>query len=158
MTALNDDPTLDESDERELAKRLFNAVWDLLESGDRSLDDNELMLNAAHASLYHWLQVGDSVNEVRGEWQLARVYSVLGRGEPALHHAQRSLDICLQHDIGDFDRAFAYEALSRAHVVAGDRDLAMDYAEQARAAGAGIADEEDRDVFMADVADLPTRF
>ena len=158
MTALNDDPTLDESGERELAKRLFNAVWDLLESGDRSLDDNELMLNAAHASLYHWLQVGDSVNEVRGEWQLARVYSVLGRGEPALHHAQRSLDICLQHDIGDFDLAFAYEALSRAHVVAGDRDLAMDYAEQARAAGAGIADEEDRDVFMADVADLPTRF
>jgi len=158
MTALDDDPTLDESDERELAKRLFNAVWDLLESGDRSLDDNELMLNAAHASLYHWLQVGDSVNEVRGEWQLARVYSVLGRGEPALHHAQRSLDICLQHDIGDFDLAFAYEALSRAHVVAGDRDLALDYAEQARAAGAGIADEEDRDVFMGDVADLPTRF
>ncbi len=155
MPILDDDPILEEHDERELAKRLFNLVWDLLDQPSRTADEDELMVNAAHASLFHWTRVGEPVNEARGEWQVSRVYSVLRRGEPALHHAQRSLALCEQHGIGDFDLAFAYEALSRAHMVAGDETEASRFAATARIAADRIEDAEDRDVFLGDLADLP---
>ena len=37
------------------------------------------MIHAAHASRYHWSQVGTKANLARGEWQVSRVYTVLGR-------------------------------------------------------------------------------
>jgi len=66
MPIPHDDPLLDQRAERELAKRLFNMVWSLLEHPSRTADEDEVMVNAAHASLYHWLRVGEPVNEVRG--------------------------------------------------------------------------------------------
>ena len=155
MPIPDDDPLLEEEDERDLAKRLFNLVWDLLDQPSRTADENELMMNAAHSSLYHWTRVGEPVNEARGEWQVSRVYSVLRRAEPALHHAKRSLALCEQHGIRDFDLAFAYEALSRAHMVAGDAAEASRFAAIARTAADRIEDAEDRDIFLGDLADLP---
>ncbi len=86
--------------------------------------------------------------------QVSRVYSVLRRGEPALHHAGRSLALCEQHGIGDFDLAFAYEALSRAHMVARDAAEASRFA-IAKTAADRIEDAEDREIFLGDLADLP---
>src|SRR5690606_16440823 len=103
---------------RRLAAELFNRVWSLLEQPDRDQAADDTMLHAAHASRFHWGEVGTPVNLARGEWQISRVYAVLGRAEPALHHARRCLEICEAHGIGDFDLAFAYEALARASAVA----------------------------------------
>jgi hypothetical protein len=155
MPIPDDDPLLDVESERGLAASLFNSVWDLLDQPSRTPDEDELMLNAAHASLYHWVRVGEPVNEARGEWQVSRVYAVLRRGEPALHHARRSLAVCERNGIGDFDLAFVYEALSRAHMVTGDAAEASRFAAVARTAGDRIADEEDRQIFLGDLADLP---
>jgi hypothetical protein len=95
------------------------------------------------------------VNHARGEWQLARVYAVVERPEPALHHARRCLAICEDHGIGGFDLGFAHEALARAHAVAGDHDAAARHAEDARAAAAEIAEDDDREMVLADLATLP---
>ena len=107
------------------AKALFNSVWTFLEMKDRSVDDDDLMVHTAHASLLHWLQVGTARNFARGEWQLSRVYAVLNRAEPALHHADRCLALCRDHDLGDFDLGFAYEAHARAHAVAGNENTGI---------------------------------
>ena len=82
-------PRLDAGEERQLAAGLFNQVWALLEKPDRSAGDDDQMVHAAHASRYHWGMVGGPVQWARGEWQCSRVYAVLGRVEPALHHARR---------------------------------------------------------------------
>ena len=84
-----------------------------------------------------------------------RVYAVLERPEPALYHARRVLDLCQDNGIGDFDLAFAYEALARAHAIAGDAALARDYTDQALAAAEDIADDEDRDIVLADLETIP---
>ena len=140
---------------RRLAAELFNHVWSLLEKPDRDRSDDDTMLHTAHASRYHWGEVGMPVNLVRGEWQVSRVYAVLGRAEPALFHARRCLELCQAHGIGDFDLAFAYEALARASAVAGLRDDVIRYAELARQAGEQIAERDDRDIFFADLAAVP---
>jgi hypothetical protein len=141
---------------RRLAAELFNRVWTLLEKPDRDQADDDTMLHAAHASRFHWGEVGEPVNFARGEWQVSRVYATLGRPEPARFHAQRCLDICLELGIGDFDLAFAYEALARAAAVAGQPDERDRYVERAKQAGAQIAEADERENFFNDLATIPT--
>ena len=145
------------TDQKLLASQLFNHTWLLLEHEDRTRDDDDRMIHTAHASRYHWGQVPEATpaHLARGEWIISRVYAVLGRPEPALHHARRVLDLCQEHGIGDFDLAFAYEALARAHAVAGDAGQARDYADQALAAAEDIADSDDRDLVLADLETVP---
>ncbi|MEY9863305.1 DNA-binding transcriptional MerR regulator [Catenulispora sp. GAS73] len=143
------------ADERRLAADLFNGVWRLLEQEERSIEDDDRMLHMAHASRYHWGQIGAAVNRSRGEWQVSRVYSVLGRAEPALYHARRGLEICQEHGIADWDLAFAYESLARAHAVAGDKEQARAWTEQALAAAEDIAEDEERELVLTDLEAIP---
>jgi DNA-binding transcriptional MerR regulator len=148
-----DTPVPDVGDERQLAVDLFNGVWRLMETEDRTPAQDDRMLHMAHASRYHWEQVGTPANLARGEWLCSRVYAVLGRGEPALHHARRVRDICEEHGIGDWDLAFAHEALARAHAVAGDREAAATHARRAEAVP--VAEPEDRALLAGDLATIP---
>jgi hypothetical protein len=140
--------------ERQVAVDLFNHVWSLLDVPERTRADDDRMLHAAHASRFHWGEVGEPVNLVRGEWQVSRVYSVLRRPDSALYHARRCLELCEEHGIGDFDIAYAYEALARASLISGQRGAADQYIDLARDAGARIAEQDDRDLFMKDLDEL----
>jgi DNA-binding transcriptional MerR regulator len=142
-----------ELDERRLAADLFNGVWALMETEERTADDDDRMLHMAHASRYHWGSVGTPANLARGEWLCSRVYAVLGRPEPSLHHARRVLDLCRRHGLLDWDLAFAHEALARAHALAGDAAAAQEAIRAARAVV--IAGDEDRSLLEADLATVP---
>jgi hypothetical protein len=140
---------------RRLAVDLFNQVWRMMERDDRTVDDDDRMLHAAHTSRWLWGEVGEPVNLARGEWQVSRVYTVLARPEPALHHARRCLEICGRHGIGDFDLAYAHEALARAYALAGDRDHALASRRAAEQAADQIADADDRELLERDLGSLP---
>jgi hypothetical protein len=140
---------------RKFAVDLFNQVWQLLEKPARTVEDDDQMLHAAHASRYHWGEVGAAVNWARGEWQVSRVYAVLKRPEPALYHARRCLEICQANAIGDFDLAYAYEALARALALAGSRDECQKYIALAREAGDKIEEKDDKDLFFGDLETVP---
>jgi DNA-binding transcriptional MerR regulator len=156
-TSMSEPGTGSVIDETLLAKQLFNQTWRLLEQEARTRADDDRMIHTAHASRYHWGQVRDvtPAHLARGEWQISRVYAVLGRPEPALHHAGRVLDLCTENGIGDWDLAFAYEALARAHAVAGHADRAREYTDQALDAAEDIAEDEDRDLLLADLETIP---
>ena len=141
--------------ERRLAASLFNATWDLMEKEDRTPAEDDRMIHMTHASRYHWEQVGTAANLARGEWQCSRVYAVLRRPEPCLHHAQRVLDICQENGIGDWDLAFAYEALARGSAVAGDVEAARMWTERALAAAEDIAEEQERAILLTDLETIP---
>ncbi len=146
---------LDPATRRKLAADLFNHTWTLLETERRTPEQDDEMLHAAHASRYHWGEVGEPVRLVRGEWQCSRVYSVLGRAEPALWHARRCLALVEANGIADFDIAAAYEAMARAHLAAGDLADVAAWKARARAALDGIADADDREIIEGDLATLP---
>jgi hypothetical protein len=139
------------SEERRLGVELFNETWKLIESRT----DDDRMLHIAHASRFHWGEAPECKPEnlARGEWMVSRVYTVLGRAEPAIWHARRCLDHCEENGIGDWDLAYAYEALARAHAVAGNAEAA-EWKAKARAAGDKIADPEDREHFDEDFSTL----
>ncbi len=142
---------IDPASRRRLAADLFNHTWELLELPERTTLQDDEMIHAAHASRYHWGEVGEPANLARGEWQCSRVYATLRRPEPALWHARRCLAICEEHGIGDWDVAAAQEAMARASLVAGDEAAAREWLARARTSCAAIADEEDRRIITSDL-------
>jgi DNA-binding transcriptional MerR regulator len=149
---------LDAETQRQLGVDLFNKTWTLMEKTGRTADEDDEMLHCAHASAYHWRQVGTPANRSRSEWQCSRVYATLGHVEPSLRHARRCLEIVESNpdDMKDWDLPAAYEAMARAHLVAGDEAETRRYAELGRAATAKIEDPDDRGVIEADFATIPT--
>lgn len=136
---------------KKMAVELFNATWDLMDKKDRTKEDNDAMIHSAHASRYHWGLIGKPENLERGEWQISRVYTVLGMGETALHHAKRCLEICREKEIGDWDLAFAYEAVARAYKTLGDEAMTKEFVKKAREAGEKIAEQGDKDYFISEL-------
>ena len=138
------------SAERQLGVDLFNGTWELIESRA----DDDLMVHRAHASAYHWAVAPECEpeNRARAEWLVSRVYALVGRPESALVHAERCLQWCAENDLGDWDLAYAHEALARANKLAGDDAAAASHLEQARAVA--IADAEDREHLEEDLATI----
>jgi DNA-binding transcriptional MerR regulator len=150
---------LDEATHRQLGKDLFNHTWTLIEKGDRTPAEADEMLHATHASAFHWSRGGGTLaNAARGEWQIARVYSTLGRGESALWHANRCMELAeaaVKAGVADdWDIPAALEGLSRAQTVAGD-SAADETRARARESLAGIADPEDRQIIEQDLSSTP---
>jgi hypothetical protein len=139
---------------RQLAVDLFNRVWALLQSDERTPEQADELVHAAHASAYHWRQIGAPENFARSEWQCSRVYAVLGRPEPALRHARRCLELCEEHGIGDWDLGFAYEALARAHAVAGDAPDTARWLARAQEQAGHVAEADDREHLLAELGTI----
>lgn len=148
-------PTREAEWHRKWAVDLFNRVWTLLLKKRRTRAEIDEMIHAAHASRYHWSKVGTPKNASIGEWQISRVYAVLGRPEPSLYHAQRCLEICEEYRVGDFPLAYAYEALARAFAIAGKSKARAACLRLAKAAGERIREDEDRALFFKDIRTVP---
>lgn len=152
--------TLDSEMHRQLGKDLYNHTWTLIESAERTPEQDDDMVFATHASAYHWSKGGGTLaNAARGHWQIARVYSTLGRGEPAVWHARRCLALAeaavAAGVADDWDLPGALEGLARALAVAGEQAEAARTHERAREALAGIADPEDRQLIEQDLETTP---
>lgn len=140
---------------RKFAVDCFNQTWALLDKSERSKEEDLRMIRTAHASRYHWDEIGEPVNFARGDWQIARVYAVLGFGVMAYKYAKSCLTICEKENLGDFDLAFAYEALARACAVSGDAAQLEGYISLAMDAGEGIQKEDDKSYFFQELKSIP---
>lgn len=129
-----------------------NSVWELLHRSDRSAADDEELLQRAYTARYHWARATGRgpANVARGAWLLAKVQHALGEPTLSLRYADECLEVCEQHDLVDFDLAYAHEARARALKALG-RDAEADEA-WARARAVPVADAEDRALVEADLA------
>jgi DNA-binding transcriptional MerR regulator len=155
MTTTTPTTELDPQTQRSLAAGLFNRVWELLEKSDRTADDDQEMVNSAHASRLHWTGIGGAKEKAIGDWQVSRVYSVLGRGEPAVHHARLALGYATQVDGETWLLASAYEGLARAYAVSGDMHAAAEWKAKAVTRLDEVTDPDDRQIVQADIDTLP---
>lgn len=153
---MSDEPILDPETQRRVAVRLYNRTWDLLDLGDERTDEQtHEMVDAAHASNWHWAQIGGLEQAVVGEWMISRVHASAGHGEAAVRHAQRAFTLLHSGDgLPDWLEASVQEGLARAHVADGDRDAAEFAAHAAQDALARITEDEDRDLVAGQLAEL----
>jgi DNA-binding transcriptional MerR regulator len=149
---------LDKATQRRLGVDLYNSTWTLIEKADRTPAETDEMIHRAHASRWHWARVGEPVNLARGEWLCSRVYATLGRGEPALWHARRCVEIdeAIPAEAREaWDLPAAYEAMARASFAAGDSASGGLWKAKAVEALAAIEDADDRMPIEQDLATLP---
>jgi hypothetical protein len=137
------------------AKQANQETWKLLEQTDRTEVDDDRMIHAAHASAFHWQMVGGAAVSARADWLLSHVYAVLGQAEPAQRYARQCLATCDREALGGFDLAYAYEAMARSAAAARDQAAVTEWHTLAEQAGTAIADAEDRELFLGDLAAGP---
>ncbi|MEP4079047.1 hypothetical protein [Haloferula sp.] len=134
----------------------FNQVWSLLDKSDRSAEDDRLMREMAHASLYHWLQRsdGNAENLSIGLWQISRVHAVLGEGDVARRYAEECLRISEGSELSPFYRGYALEAVARAAKLLQDEDGFAQAMRSADAEHSKVKDAESKAMLGKDLSDL----
>jgi tetratricopeptide (TPR) repeat protein len=131
-----------------------NDAFDLLES-DRDPEADENLLRTAYAAAYHWQRAGGAKpeNEARASYLIGKALLATGQPEAALRAADRTLRICVENGLSDFDLAYAYEIRARALKAVGRlEDSERDWG---RANAVPIADPEDAQIVRADLAVEP---
>ena len=134
-----------------------NSVWELLDGREHTGSEADELLQRAYAAAYHWKRATGStaVNMARASWLVSRSHAVLGHGDVALHHADRSAEFLERAGsaAADFDHGYAREARARAQACLGRMDEAGEA--YRLAAATEIADEQDRSIYDGDLASEP---
>ncbi len=130
----------------------FNKAWEYIEKTEgRSQEDELAMLHTAIASLWHWTQREDvkPENLSIGYWQVSRVYNLIKQPNNARRYGLMSLKYA--ESLEPFFKAYAYETLARAEMLADNRVIMQVYLQKARETLAEIEDEEDRQALARDL-------
>src|SRR6478736_7451710 len=102
---------------RRFAAAANNRAWGLSVQTRSAAEDQE-MLNAAHASAWHWAKVGTELQRMRATMLLAEVHALLGLGERALAHAEEMRAYFLAQQSPDWEIAFSHAIYAHAAHVA----------------------------------------
>ncbi len=135
--------------------KAFNRTWEYIEQGDgRPADENLLMLHTAIASLWHWTQREDvkAENLSIGYWQVSRVFNLLKQPNNARIYGLQALKYA--EGLEPFLKAYAYETLARAEMLANNRVIMMVYLEKAREMTNLVTEEEDKQLLLKDLESL----
>lgn len=139
---------------RYFAVECNNRSWQLAMQSRTAEQDLE-MLNAAHASAFHWATMGAKLNDMRAKTLLAEVHALLGLGASALKYAEESRSYFLARDTEDWEIAYAHVIHAHAAATAGASELHSDSYARALAALEAIADEEDRKIVLQTFEQVP---
>lgn len=131
----------------------FNQAWDLMEKPERTPDEDERMLRLSMASLWHWTQRFDCTPENLsvGYWQLSRIYVLIRQPENARHYARLCLQVSQADGTPLYCLGFAYEALARAEMIAGDRFEMQSHLQKAHQIAERITDAEEQQMLLDDL-------
>ena len=131
-----------------------NRAWDLTTASRNAHDDDE-MLNAAHASAFHWQIAGNELNHMRATMLLAEVHALRGLGRTALAYATAMRDYFLNRSTPDWEIAFTHTIHAHAAYAAGERDLHRASYASAVEAIAAIANPKEREIVEQTFAHVP---
>lgn len=106
---------------RKFAAAANNRAWELSER-TRSPSEDEEMLNAGHASAWHWAKVGSELNRMRATMLLAEVHALLGFGQSALAYAEEMRSYFLRMGSAAEEVAFVHVIHAHAASAAGDTE------------------------------------
>jgi hypothetical protein len=142
------------ADSRRTATAISTRVRRLLEQPRRTPAEEDEMLHAAHASRHYLGMTGRHEDVIRAEWQCARVYSTLGRAEPALYHARRCVELCDGVELDPHDLARAYESVAHAAALARDHAESRRFEQLAREVTSRVADDDERARLLVDLSSV----
>jgi tetratricopeptide (TPR) repeat protein len=134
----------------------FNKAWELLDKADRTAEEDEQMIRLGQSSAWHWTQRDDCTDQNMSiaYWQISRIYSILGQAHNAKRYAELCLGVSQGDDMQPFTLGYAYEALARAEMAAGNKKKADEYLQEAHKLLAVLTDEHEKKFLGDDLATI----
>jgi hypothetical protein len=131
-----------------------NRAWDLSVQTRNAAEDEE-MLNAAHASAWHWTKVGSELNRMRARMLLAEVHALLGFGQSALAYAEEMRAYFLAVQSPEWEVAFVHVVHAHAASTAGDTEKHQASYSLAVAALETVSNEKERGIVASTFSHVP---
>jgi len=121
----------------------------------RTPEEDEEMLQAAHAAMYLWKIIGDDNNRAHAAQLLAHVYALLDLPGPAARYLAKSEPVFLSAKADAWEVALAHAVA--ANVAAAARDVTAHRAHYAEAVElvSRLPDPEDRKILEATLRIVP---
>lgn len=139
---------------RRFAAATNNRAWELSERARTAAEDRE-MLDAAHASAWHWAKVGTELNRMRGTMLLAEVHALLAFGRSALAYAEEMRAYFLGVESPDWEVAFVHAVHAHAAWAAGETGKHRASYALAVAAIEAVSNEKERGVVIRTFSHVP---
>jgi hypothetical protein len=134
----------------------FNAAWDLIDTADRSAEQDREMLTRASASRQHWIDAGGTEENLAvADWQVAHAASQAGMADIALVFARAAVERAESSDLPTWLKASTHEGLARAHALAGDTASYTYEADLTRALLEKVSDIANRELIESQLASIP---
>jgi hypothetical protein len=122
-----------------------NRAWTLSVQARTAAQDRE-MLNLAHASAWHWAQVGTELHRMRAQMLLAEVHALLGMGASAIAMAEEMRSYFLGRETEAWELAFTHVIHAHAAYAAHRPEAHRRAYAEAVAAVQAIDDDGDRKI------------
>jgi hypothetical protein len=146
---------LPESWHRFFAITANNAAWDISESLENVLNHTEL-LDAAHASAWHWRVAGTTINQMRSTMLLALIHARMDMGPSAWNYAESMKKYFTEiSETPDWELAFVYAIHAWAALACGKLDEYKVSYHKASLCLDAIKDPEDRAVVLKTFSLIP---
>jgi len=141
---------------RYFSAECFNQTWKWIDKPRRSKVEDDRMLQLSLASLWHWTQREDvtPTNLSIGYWQVSRVFALLRQADNAKHFGELCLEAAEKDGVEPFYRGYAYEALARAEMVAGNEPEMEKQLIQAHQIAATLSDPDEKKQLLHDLATI----
>lgn len=154
---MSDQPTPEDTAfwQRRLAAQANNRAWTLAEAASRSADEDEDMLQAAHAAMHFWKIVGDDKNRAHAALLLAHVYARLRLPNPAAHYFAKSRPVLRSDQAEPWERALAHAVAANVAAARGDAAASAEHRRLAAEGAASLPDPGERSVIEAALRVLP---
>ncbi|HCR54266.1 MAG TPA: hypothetical protein DIW27_07620 [Cytophagales bacterium] len=141
--------------QRRLASQANNRAWALAELPERTADQDEEMLQAAHAAMYFWKIVGNPSNRAHAALLLAHVYALNNLPNPAKHYLKQCQSVFLDRDCESWEKAFVHAISANVAAAAQETEEHMRHYQEAERLIASLQDEEDRKILNATMRVIP---
>lgn len=146
---------LPESWHRFFAITANNAAWDISDSLENVLNHTEL-LDAAHASAWHWRVAGTTINQMRSTMLLALIHARMDMGPSAWNYAESMKKYFTEiSETPDWELAFVYAIHAWAALACGKLDEYKVSYHKASECLEAIKDPEDRAVVLKTFSLIP---
>jgi hypothetical protein len=149
------EPTFDlQSAHKHFSIACFNRTWEFMDRDKLTSEDAQEMILLSMTSLWHWTQRPECApnNLFGGNWQISRVYAILGNAPEAMRYAELALKFGKQ--AGPFHEAYGYEALARAEKVAGNPQRARRHLDSARGLAEKVEEPNQKATLQNDIEQL----
>ena len=139
---------------RYFAVECNNRAWDLC-GQVRTAEEDDEMLDNAHAAALHWRAVGTPLNHMRARTLLADVHALLGHGRSALAFATEMRAYFLAQETADWELALVHTVYAHAAYAAGEMESYRAAYAAATAALDAVVDPEDREIVRQTFDQVP---